>query len=64
MPMDKTNDNYLGRVPNHPYTHIRMGCRMSKYSMADLHNDVKYEGWGKTLMVCHRECIGILYPSR
>ena len=26
--------------------------------MADLHNDVTYEGWGKTLAAGHRECMG------
>ena len=30
------------------------------YLMADLHDDVTYEGWGKTSMVCHRECLVIL----
>ena len=26
-------------------------------SMADLHNDVTYEGWGKTSAAGHRECM-------
>ena len=26
--------------------------------MADLHNDVTYEGWGKTSAAGHRECMG------
>ena len=31
--------------------------------MADLHDDVTYEGWGKTSTACHRECMGILLAS-
>ena len=39
-------------------------CMHQKHTtMADLHNDVTYEGWGKTSMACHRECMGILYPT-
>ena len=26
--------------------------------MADLHDDVTYEGWGKSLAAGHRECMG------
>ena len=26
--------------------------------MADLHNDITYEGWGKTLAAGHKECMG------
>ena len=29
-------------------------------TMADLHDYVTYEGWGKTSTACHRECMGIL----
>ena len=29
--------------------------------MADLYNDITYEGWGKTATKCYRECMGILY---
>ena len=29
-----------------------------EYSMADLHDDVTYEGWGKSSAAGHRECMG------
>ena len=29
-----------------------------QWTMADLHNDVTYEGWGKTSAAGHRECMG------
>ena len=31
-------------------------CEMT--TMADLHNDVTYEGWGKNPAEPHRECMG------
>ena len=31
--------------------------------MAKLHNDITYEGWGKTLTACHSKCMGISYSS-
>ena len=33
------------------------GCLL-EYSMADLHDDVTYEGWGKSSAAGHRECMG------
>ena len=39
----------------------RKGCIWCIHgTMADLHDDVTYEGWGKTSTLCHRECMGIL----
>ena len=32
--------------------------RVKNLVMADLHNDVTYEGWGKTSAAGHRECMG------
>ena len=34
--------------------------RVTENTMADLHDDVTYEGWDKTSLSCRRECMGIL----
>ena len=40
-----------GRCNETPVQHTEI-------AMADLHNDVTYEGWGKTSAAGHRECMG------
>ena len=34
------------------------GFRACPRAMADLHDDVTYEGWGKSSAAGHRECMG------
>ena len=38
--------------------HVAQNYWWKRRTMADLHDDVTYEGWGKSLAAGHRECMG------